>query len=612
MSEKREREVFPFPRRGPGHFPMHIERPKDYGKTLRRLWQYLKNQRLRIALVILCVSISSLCFLLGPYLIGKVIDEAIIPRNLAALTQYIFILTLFYLATSLFSFLQERLAVLVAQHVALTLRNEAFSSLHALPLRFFDTHEHGDIMSRLTNDIDSISSTLATTVTQFFSGLVTLTGTVVFMFTLHQKLTLVALSAIPMTLLATRFVFRRTREAFLAQQTLLGQLNSVLEEDITGLRVIKAFGREAREFAAFKEINESLARVGTTAQIYAGIMGPFMNVVNNLSLALLAGFGGWLVLQGAASVGTIASFIAYSRQFTRPISELATQLNMLQSALASSERVFALLDALQESPDPSHALCPKTIRGAVEFRNVSFSYQKGIPVLKNVSFSVQPGQVVALVGPTGAGKTTIVNLLARFYEPESGAICIDGIDIRHMRREYLRSLLGIVLQDTYLFATTVLENIRYGKPWASEEEVQRAARLAGAESFILGLPQGYNTVLSDGGENLSEGQRQLLAIARAFLTNPAILILDEATSNVDPYTEHLVQEAMLRLMKGRTTFIIAHRLSTVRNADLILVLQDGEIVERGTHEELLRKRGLYAQLYTQQMEEMPEGASFVT
>lgn len=606
MPERREREFSLLLRRGPGHFPTHIERPKDYRKTLRRLWQYLKNERLRIALIVLCVSISSLCFLLGPYLIGKVIDEAIIPRNFAALTRYAFTLILFYLATSLFSFLQERLAVLVAQHVALTLRNEAFSSLHALPLRFFDTHEHGDIMSRLTNDIDNISSTLVTATTQFLSGLVTLTGTVVFMLTLHQKLTLVALATIPLTLFATRFVFKRTRETFFVQQTLLGQLNSVLEEDITGLQVIKAFGREEKEFAKFREINESLAESGVTAQIYAGIMGPLMNVMNNLSLALLAGFGGWFVLQGAASVGTIASFIAYSRQFTRPISELAMQLNMLQSALASSERVFALLDAPQEPPDPPDALCPETIRGAVEFRNVSFSYQKGVPVLKNVSFSVQPGQVVALVGPTGAGKTTIVNLLARFYEPESGTICIDGIDICRIRREHLRSLLGIVLQDTYLFATTVSDNIRYGKPWASDEEVQQAARLAGAEGFILGLPQGYNTVLSDGGENLSEGQRQLLAIARAFLMNPAILVLDEATSNVDPYTERLVQEAMLRLMKGRTTFIIAHRLNTIRNADLILVLQDGEIVERGTHEELLKEQGLYAHLYMQQMEEAPE------
>ncbi|MBC7218391.1 MAG: ABC transporter ATP-binding protein, partial [Candidatus Caldatribacterium sp.] len=381
---------------------------------------------------------------------------------------------------------------------------------------------------------------------------------------------------------------------------ILGSLTSTIEEDITGLRVIKAFAQEKREFKKFEEVNANLREIGVKAQIYAGVMGPLMNVINNLSLALVAGFGGWFVLQGMGSIGTIASFIAYSRQFTRPVSELAMQLNTLQSAIAGSERVFALLDETPEPPDPPLGLEPPTIRGAVEFQNVSFSYKPGVPVLKNVSFSVQPGQVVALVGPTGAGKTTIVNLLARFYEPDEGSIFIDGIDIRKINREKLRTLLGIVLQDTYLFATTIRENIRYGKPGATDREVEEAARLAGAEHFILSLPQGYDTVLSDGGENLSQGQRQLLAIARAFLMNPAILILDEATSNVDTHTERLVQEAMLRLMRGRTTFIIAHRLSTIRNADLILVIKNGEIVERGTHEELLKKRGFYYKLYTSQ------------
>ncbi|MCS7241205.1 ABC transporter ATP-binding protein [Candidatus Caldatribacterium sp.] len=600
MPEKREQEISFLPGRGPRHFPTRTERPKDPKKTIQQLWQYFKGQQSKVVLVTLCVGASSLCFLLGPYLIGRVIDEAIIPRNALALARFSCILVLLYLGTSLFSFFQERLAISLAQHVAFTLRNEAFASLHALPMGFFDSHEHGDIMSRLTNDIDNLSNTLATTATQLLSSLVTFIGTVVFMLILHHELTFVALSIIPLTLLATRFVLRKTRETFSMQQAVLGKLNSIFEEDITGFRVIKAFTQETREFERFEEVNESFAKVGTIAQIYAGIMGPLMNAINNASLALLAGFGGWFALRGMASVGAIASFIAYSRQLIRPVSELATQFNMLQSALASSERVFALLDEPQEPPDPLDTCCPQRIRGVVEFRNVSFSYQKGVPVLKNVSFSVEPGQVVALVGPTGAGKTTIVNLLARFYEPESGIISIDGIDIRRMRRESLRSLLSIVLQDTYLFATTVLDNIRYGKPQASDDEVRQAARLAGAEHFILGLPQGYHTVLSEGGENLSQGQRQLLAIARAFLVNPVILVLDEATSNVDTHTERLVQEAMLRLMKGRTTFIIAHRLNTIRKADLILVLSNGEIVERGTHEELLKKQGLYARLYASQ------------
>lgn len=604
MPEEKAKDFSLLPRRGPGHFPVSVEQPKDPWKTVQQLWQYLTNQKLKLFLIFVCVVVSSFGFLLGPYFIGKVIDEAIIPKNPIILTRYTLILVFLYLVTFLFSFLQERLAVSVAQNVALTLRNEAFSFLHTLPLRFFDTHEHGDTMSRLTNDIDTISSTLATVATQCVFGLVTLTGAVIFMFSLHRELTLVALLAIPLTLLATRFVTQKTRETFFTQQTTLGKLNSILEEDITGLRAIKAFAQERQEFAKFNEVNENFAEIGTKAQIYAGIMGPLMNVMNNLSLALLAGFGGWFVLRGIASVGTIASFIAYSRQFTRPISELATQLNMLQSALASSERVFALLRETPETPDPPDALELKEVRGSVEFRNVSFSYQKGIPVLKNVSFSVKPGQIVALVGPTGAGKTTIVNLLARFYEPEDGTILIDGIDIRKVRRECLRSFLGVVLQDTYLFATTVLDNLRHGKPKVPAEEVRKAARLLGAEHFILGLPQGYDTVLPDGGENLSQGQRQLLAIVRAFLMNPAILILDEATSNVDIHTEHLVQEAMLRLMKGRTTFIIAHRLSTIRNADLILVLQDGAIVEQGTHEELLEKQGLYYHLYMSQLGEV--------
>jgi len=594
---------FPVLRRGPGYVPEPLERPEDFWKTLRKLWQYLRTQKLRIILVVLCVAAGAICTLSGPYLIGKAIDEAILPRNLVTLLRYTLFLVALYLGASLLAFFQERLAVALSQDVALALRNEAFSFLHALPLRFFDTHNHGDIMSRLTNDIDTIGSTLATVATQTIASFVTLAGTVVVMFTLHRMLALVALSAIPLTLCATRFVTRRTRETFLAQQTILGQLNGILEEDLTGLRVLKAFMREEREFARFSSVNENLAAVGVRAQICAGIMGPLMNVIGNLNLAFLAGFGGWFVLRGAASIGTIASFIAYSRQFIRPVNELAMQLNTLQSAMASSERVFALLEETPEPPDASNALEPQEIRGAVEFRNVTFSYRKGVPVLKNVSFSVEPGQVVALVGPTGAGKTTIVSLLARFYEPESGTILIDGMDIRRIRRERLRSLLGIVLQDTYLFATTVRENIRYGRPEAQDSEVEEAARLANAEHFILSLPEGYDTVLSDGGENLSQGQRQLLAIARAFLANPAILVLDEATSNVDTHTERLIQDAMLRLMRGRTTFIIAHRLSTIRNADLILVLRDGEIVERGTHRELLEKKGFYSSLYLSQFGE---------
>jgi len=441
---------------------------------------------------------------------------------------------------------------------------------------------------------------LGTSLTQFFSGIVSIIGTIFIMLRMSHILTLVSMIVVPLTLLITTVVSSRTRESFLANQTILGQLNGIAEENINGLKVVKIFAREEKEIEKFQSVNEELRKAGTRAQIFAGVMGPLMNVVNNLSFAIIAGFGGWFAAKSIVSVGTVASFIIYSRQFTRPINELANLFNMIQSAIASAERVFRVMDEPPEPVDPPDAVELKDVKGEVEFKNVYFSYKEGVPVLKDINFYVKPGETIALVGPTGAGKTTIVNLLTRFYDVDSGCILIDGIDIRKIKRSCLRSLLGIVLQDTYLFSVSIKDNIRYGRLDATDEEVIEAARLANAEHFILRLPKGYDTVLTDGGENLSQGQRQLLAIARAILADPAILILDEATSNVDTKTEKQIQSAMLNLMKGRTSFVIAHRLSTIRNADMILVINNGEIVERGTHEELLKKKGFYYNLYMSQ------------
>lgn len=583
-----------------GQFAHGAVKPENPGKTLKRFWEYLRPHRGRLFLIFLLVIVTSLLMLAGPYLIGRAIDNYIIPKNFRGLLQLVVFMISLYVINSLLIWLQGYISVRTVQRVVFQLRKDLFNKLQSLPLRFFDSNPHGDIMSRLTNDIDTINMSLGMGLTQIFSSIISIIGTIIIMLRMSPLLTLVSLIVVPLTFLVTTLVSSRTRESFLNNQTILGQLNSIAEENINGLKVVKIFAREKREIEKFESVNEELRKVGIRAQIYAGVMGPLMNVVNNLSFAFIAGFGGWLSARDIVSVGTVASFIIYSRQFTRPINELANLFNMMQSAIAGAERVFKVMDEPPEPIDPPDAVELKDVKGEVEFRNVYFSYKEDVPVLKDINFHVKPGQTIALVGPTGAGKTTIVNLLTRFYDVNSGAILIDGIDIRKIKRSCLRSLLGIVLQDTYLFSESIKENIRYGRLDATDQEVIEAARLANAEHFILRFPKGYDTVLTDGGENLSQGQRQLLAIARAILADPAVLILDEATSNVDTKTERQIQSAMLKLMEGRTSFVIAHRLSTIRNADMILVINNGEIVERGTHEELLRKKGFYYNLYMSQ------------
>jgi len=590
------------PEPGRGHHNIQVEtiKPKNASVTLKRLWNYLSVHKLKLLTVLLLVIIAAALTLVGPYLIGKAIDDYITPHDFKGLFKLLIVLITAYALTSLFTWMQNYNMMKIAQITVRDLRKDAFDKLQVLPVSFFDTRSHGDVMSRLTNDIDLINNALNTSLTQIFSSIITLIGTISLMLWLSPLLTLISMITVPLMFITTRLITKNTKHYFSEQQKALGSLNGFIEEDISGQKVVKAFVHEQEEVKRFENTNAELRDVGIKAQIYSGVMGPLMNVLNNIGFAVVAGAGGWLAVQHVITVGTIAIFINYTKQFTRPLNELANQINTIQSAIASAERLFEIMDEIPEPDDAPDAVELTNVNGDVEFKNVYFSYKPGEPTLKDVNFHALPGQTIALVGPTGAGKTTIVNLLTRFYDIDSGNIFVDGYDIKHITRNSLRSSLGIALQDTYLFSESVLDNIRYGRLNASDEEVKAAARMANAEPFILSLPDGYNTVLSEDATDLSQGQRQLLAIARAILADPAILILDEATSNVDTRTEQHIQEAMLKLMEGRTSFVIAHRLSTIRQADNILVINDGRIIEHGNHVELLKQHGFYYNLYMSQ------------
>lgn len=593
---------------GPGSMgrrPMPIAkvRPKNTRPTLSRLWNYLKQQRGGLITVVIFTILSAVSALAGPYLIGRAIDDYIIPRDYNGLLWICLLMLAIYILSSIITWVQAYVMTSVSQKTVRHMRDDLFEKYQQLPVQFFDTRPIGELMSRTTNDIENVSNSLNQSVTQLLNSLIMLSGSLVIMLSLNVYLTLVSLISIPLVLFATKQITKYTRTFFRSQQQHLGELNGFIEETVQGQKVVKLYQREEAKIKDFKVINKELKRAGIKANIVSGLVGPVMNMVNNLSFALLAAVGGWMVWSGWTSVGIIVSFMNYSKQFGRPITDLANQYNLIQAAIAGAERVFEVLDQKTEYSEDellNQETVDTPVKGLVEFKQVSFHYQPDSPILQEINFTAAPGQTIALVGPTGAGKTTIVNLLTRFYDIPEGEILIDGMNIRQMNKNSLRRQLGMVLQDAYVFSGSIKDNLRFGRLDASDEEIEAAAKLANADTFITRLPDGYDTILTEGGSNLSHGQRQLLTIARAILADPAILILDEATSSVDTRTEMHIQQAMKNLMQGRTSFVIAHRLSTIQHADQILVLHGGRIIERGTHQELLEQQGFYHELYTSQ------------
>lgn len=581
----------------PGQYRGPVDKAKNPIKTLLRVWQYFSNQKWFFIRAMFWTVVSTIASqLTGPMIIGWLINDLISPTPGKKLISYLLLLLLIHSLSSLATWRSSSIMVSVSQNILKRLRFDLFSHWQYIPVRYFDSVSHGDVMSRATNDMENINNALSTFVTQMMNSITTILGTLVLMILISPVLTLVSLIIVPLMLLVTFLIAKATKRYFTETQQKLGKLNGFIEETITGQKIVKLCTRESILISEFSKMNESLCLSSTNAQIFSGLIGPFMNVLNNISYGLIAGAGGWMVLTGRIQIGFVATFVMYARQFTRPVNEMANQFNQIQSMIAGAERVFALIDEPKEVPDAEKAVELTTVRGDVQFDQVSFGYEPEKKVLQSVSFHAKPGQMIALVGPTGAGKTTIVNLLTRFYDINQGKITIDGYALQNITRKSLRSCLGIVLQDTHLFSDTVLENIRFGNLAATDEQVMEATKMANAHQFILKLPQGYDTVLSEDGTNLSQGQRQLISIARAILADPPILILDEATSNVDTRTELHIQEAMKRLMKGRTSLVIAHRLSTIKDADMILVIHQGVIVEQGNHLSLLEKKGFYWQL----------------
>jgi ATP-binding cassette subfamily B protein len=575
-------------------------RSKDTIGTMRRIWGYLKLQKRALIIVVGCTMLTTLLSLLGPYLLGKTIDDYIAPQQYDGFWRMGLILLSVYALGAVFTWAQQYMASSLSQNTVRRMRHDLFQHYQRLPVQFFDQRTHGELMSRATNDMMNVSNTLNQTVVQLISSVLILVGSLAMMLSLSLWMTLVTVLTVPLVAYIAKSVTKYTRKFFTEQQQRLGEVNGFVQENISGLKVIKVFGRESRAVEQFQEFNERLRSVSVKAQSLSGSMGPIMNAMRNLSFVVIAVCGGVFAYHDLITIGIIASFLNYSNQFSQPINQLANQYNLFQAAVAGAERVFEVMDQEPETMESDESAPDHPIRGEVVFDRVHFGYKPDVPVLKNVSLRALPGQMIALVGPTGAGKTTIINLLTRFYDIQSGQILIDGKNIREINKHALRRQIGLVLQDAHVFSGTIRDNIRYGRLDATDEEVEQAAKLANADAFIRKLPDGYDTYLGAEGGNLSQGQRQLLTIARAVLANPKILILDEATSSVDTRTELHIQEAMKALMKGRTSFVIAHRLSTIREADVILVIKDGELIEQGSHEELMEKRGFYADLYLQQ------------
>ena len=597
--------------RGP-HGGAH-EKAKDFKGTLVRLSKYLKPYRVGLTVVILAVITSVIFSIVSPKVMAKITNELFrpiqelmtgvqnpSPIDFDYILKIIFVLIGLYVLSSVFNYLQQFIMAGVSQKVVYDLREEIDHKLAKLPLKFFDSHTHGELLSRFTNDVDNISATLQQSITQVITSVTTIIGVLIMMLSISPLLTLISIIVVPLSGILIVQVVKRSQKFFISQQRTLGELNGHIEEMYTGHNVVKAFGHEKKAIAEFDEVNGRLYEVGWKAQFLSGLIMPIISFIGNLGYVLVSVVGGVLVTKGRISIGDIQAFIQYSRQFTQPMAQVGQISNIIQSTVASAERVFELLDEeelVKESSQPQKIENP---RGEVEFEHVKFGYREDKILIQDMNIKAEPGQMVAIVGPTGAGKTTLVNLLLRFYELNGGRILIDGIDIKDMKRSDLRSLFGMVLQDTWLFNGTIRDNIAYGKENATDEEVIAAAKAAHADHFIRVLPDGYDTILNEEVSNISQGQKQLLTIARALLSDPEIMILDEATSSVDTRTELQIQNAMKTLMKDRTSFVIAHRLSTIREADIILVMKDGDVIEQGNHDALIAANGFYADLYNSQ------------
>lgn len=620
MSETKNRTQGGPPMGGPGRGPGHHGRgmmggkPENTGETIRRLLTYVGKDKVRVIVAVCCAILTSAATLAGSYLLSPIIDGvaetwkktrapgadvgSIVGEGTRALMLGVLLMLCVYMIGVATTYLQQRIMIGVSQRALKGIRKELFDHIQTLPVRYFDTNATGDIMSRFTNDVDVIGEMLNNTIIQLISGALSILGTVTIMIIMNVWLALLTILLVPLMIKSGGSIARRSSKYYRSQQSALGKLNGYIEETVTGQKVVKVFCHEDKAIQEFTELNEDLKKKQIKAQFFGGIMGPVMGNLSQVSYGITACVGGLFCIAGKLSVGNLSVFVNYSRQFSRPINEISMQVNTIFSALAGAERVFKVLDEAPEEADGAETVPMEEIRGEVVMENVTFGYEPDKTILKHIDLYAHAGQKVAFVGSTGAGKTTVTNLLNRFYDIQEGKITIDGRDIKDYERKSLRSHIAMVLQDTHLFTGTVRENIRYGRPDATDEEVEQAARTASAHSFIMRLEDGYDTMLEGDGINLSQGQRQLLNIARAAVSKAPILVLDEATSSVDTRTEMHIDHGMERLMKNRTTFVIAHRLSTVRNADCIMVLEQGEIIERGTHKQLLDMKGRYYQLYT--------------
>lgn len=595
---------------GPGgppgrHSRINGEKPKNGKKTLAKLLRYIgRSKYIFFALMAVMLIITGLN-LAAPSIQQRAIDFITITEkrlnvDLGGLGRSLVLLGVVYAASSVFTYLQGILSAKLSQYTVKTMRRDLFDNLVHLPIKYFDTHRHGDLMSRMTNDVENISTTISQSIGSLISGVLTVLGSFAIMMVYSPLLTLISLSTIFLTIIVSSVMTKFMRKYFMQLQILLGRINGHVEEMVTGYRTVVAYSKEQDAIDEFSSMNDELRRCGIRAQICGGVMGPLMNCISNFGFVLIAAFGGWFTMRGMITVGTIQAFILYSKQFSRPINEIANQYANIQTAIAGAERIFEVMEAEHETDNGASDFTAENVKGDICFKDVVFGYEEGKTVLKGLDLDVKRGQKIAIVGATGSGKTTVVNLLTRFYDIDSGSITVDGVPITEIRMAELRRSIAIVLQDTVLFSGTIEDNIRYGKENASPEEVKAAAAHANADEFIERLPEGYAAQLSEGGSNLSQGQRQLLAIARAVLADPPILILDEATSSVDTRTEMHIQSAMVALMKNRTSLIIAHRLSTIRDADKIVVIDGGRVAEMGSHDELIALGGCYYKLYQTQ------------